>query len=107
MSQKPTYEELEQRIQGLEQAVFERDRAEEKRRNLEIQLSNAVEIAHLGYWEYDVAEDLFTLNEQFYKIFRTSVEQVGKYKLSSFEYADRFVHPDDRYLVGEETRQKY
>ena len=105
MSQKPTYEELEQRIQGLEQAVFECNRAEEKRRNLEIQLSNAVEIAHLGYWEYDVAEDLFTLNDQFYKIFRTSGEQVGKYKLSSFEYANRFVHPEDRYLVGEETRK--
>jgi PAS domain S-box-containing protein len=105
MSQKPTYEELEQRIQGLEQAVFERNRAEEKKRSLELQLSNAVEIAHLGYWEYDVAEDLFTFNDQFYKIFRTSAEQVGKYKLSSSEYANCFVHPEDRYLVGEETRK--
>ena len=69
------------------------------------QLSNALEIAHLGHWEYDVANDLFTFNDQFYKIFRTTVEQVGGYTMHSAEYARRFVHPDDIDVVGEETRK--
>jgi len=69
------------------------------------QLSNALEIAHLGNWEYDVANDLFTFNDQFYKIFRTTVEQVGGYTMHSTEYARRFVHPDDIDVVGEETRK--
>ncbi len=52
-------------------------------------------MAHLGHWEYDVAEDLFTFNDQFYKIFRTTAEEVGGYKMSSADYARQFVHPDD------------
>lgn len=68
-------------------------------------LSNALEMAHLGHWEYDVANDLFTFNDQFYKIFRTTAEQVGGYTMRSTEYAHRFVHPDDIDAVGEETRR--
>ena len=62
-------------------------------------------MAHLGHWEYDVANDLFTFNDQFYKIFRTTVEQVGGYTMHAAEYAYRFVHPEDMDKVGEETRQ--
>ncbi len=68
------------------------------------QLSNALEIAHLGPWEYDVANDLFTFNDHFYKLFRTTVEKVGGYTMHSSEYAHRFVHPDDMDVVAKETR---
>ncbi len=83
----------------------ERKRAEEDVRAGRAQLSNALEIAHLGHWEYDVAGDLFTFNDQFYKIFRTTAEQVGGYTMPSAEYVRRFVHPDDMAVVGEETRK--
>jgi PAS domain S-box-containing protein len=66
------------------------------------QLSNALTIAHLGHWEYDVAKDLFTFNDHFYKIFRTTADQVGGYTMSSSEYARRFLHPEDAPLVGNE-----
>ncbi len=68
------------------------------------QLSNALEIAHLGHWEYDVANDLFTFNDHFYKLFRTTVEKVGGYTMHSSEYAHRFVHPDDMDVVAKEIR---
>ncbi|MFH2143178.1 MAG: histidine kinase dimerization/phospho-acceptor domain-containing protein, partial [Bacteroidota bacterium] len=68
------------------------------------QLANALEIAHLGHWEYDVEKDIFTFNDQFFKIFRTTVEQVGEYTMSSAEYAQRFVFPDDMPMVGDEVR---
>ena len=79
--------------------------AEKERVKLQTQLSNAMEIAHLGYWEYDVIHDLFTFDDHFYKMFRTTAEQVGGYTLSSAEYAGRFVHPGDMVMVGEEVRK--
>ena len=85
--------------------VTERKRAEEAQGKMQAQLSNAVEMAHLGPWEYDVANDLFTFNDHFYKIFRTTAKQVGGYTMSSAEYARRFVHPDDMSVVGEEIRK--
>ncbi|MCG2661750.1 MAG: PAS domain S-box protein, partial [Kiritimatiellae bacterium] len=85
--------------------ITDRKQAEEALFANKAQLSNALEIALLGHWEYDVVNDLFTFNDQFYKIFRTSVEKVGGYTMHSAEYAHRFVHPDDMDVVGEETRK--
>jgi two-component system cell cycle sensor histidine kinase/response regulator CckA len=59
----------------------------------------------LGHWEYDVAENVFTFNDDFYAIFHTTAERVGGYQMSPVDYSERFVHPDDRHLVGEETRK--
>jgi len=83
----------------------ERKRAEDALRTSEAQLSNAMKIAQLGYWEYDVANDLFTFNDHFYAIFRTSAEQVGGYTMSSARYAQLFVHPDDMPVVSIEIRK--
>ncbi|MFZ3048838.1 MAG: PAS domain S-box protein, partial [Desulfatirhabdiaceae bacterium] len=85
--------------------VTERKQTEKEREKLQAQLSNALEMAHLGHWEYDVANDRFTFNDHFYKIFRITADQVGGYTMSSAEYARRFVHPDDIAVVGEETRK--
>ncbi|MFH0996010.1 MAG: PAS domain S-box protein [Pseudomonadota bacterium] len=68
-------------------------------------MSNALEMAHLGHWEYDVANDIFAFNDHFYKIFHITANQVGGYTMSSAEYTRRFVHPDDIAVVGEETRK--
>jgi len=85
--------------------AIERKRAEKDQENLQTQLTNAIEMAHLGPWEYDVANDLFTFNDHFYKIFRTTAMQVGGYTMSSEEYNRRFVHPDDISCVGKETQK--
>jgi len=69
------------------------------------QLAEALAISRLGNWEYDVDKDIFTFNDQFYSVFRTSVEKVGGYKISSADYARRFVHPDDAVLVGSEIQK--
>jgi PAS domain S-box-containing protein len=85
--------------------VTERRRAEEALRTSEAQLSNAMKIAQLGYWEYDVAEDLFTFNDHFYSIFRTTAEKVGGYKMSPARYAQTFLHPDDMSVVAVEMKK--
>ena len=94
--------DLRQRILNLEQCESRRKQAEEELNANKRQLSNALEMAHLGHWEYYIATDLFTFNDQFYKIFRNAVDQVGGYTMHSAEYAHRFVHPDDSDIVGEE-----
>jgi signal transduction histidine kinase/PAS domain-containing protein len=71
----------------------------------EARLSEALNIAKLGHWEYDLERDRFTFNDQFYSIFRTTVEEVGSYELSSAEYTRRFVHPEDAPLVGKEIER--
>lgn len=85
--------------------ITERKLAEKAIKDSQAKLSNAIKIAHLGPWEYDVENDLFTFDDNFYSIFRTNVTEVGGYTMSSGDYADRFVHPDDAYLVGLETRK--
>jgi GAF domain-containing protein/HAMP domain-containing protein len=69
------------------------------------QLSEALSISRLANWEYDFYQDIFTFNDHFYSIFRTTVEKVGSYKLSSAEYASNFVHPEDAVLVGTEIQR--
>jgi len=83
----------------------ERKKAEEELSKTQTQLSSAVQMAHLGPWEYDAINDLFIFNDAFYEMFHTTAEEVGGYTMSSAEYARRFVHPEDAYLVGEEVRK--
>ena len=85
--------------------IAERKRAEEALRMSEAKLSNAVKMAHLAHWEYDVDNDLFTFNDHFYALYRTTVEQVGGYTMSLAQYAQRFVHPDDIPVIDTETRK--
>ncbi|MBN2060050.1 MAG: PAS domain S-box protein [Deltaproteobacteria bacterium] len=101
MARKPTYAELEKRIKELESDLADNKKDEEQIK-LQAQLFNALEMAHLGPWEYDVAEDVFTFNDYFYKIFRTTADQVGGYRMSSDAYARCFLPPDERSRVTEE-----
>ncbi len=86
-------------ILGTVRDIIERKRAENELRRSEAQLSNALQMAQAGHWEYDVASDLFTFNDNFYRIFHTTAEQVGGYRMRSADYARRFCHPDDAPLV--------
>lgn len=84
--------------------VTEQKEAEEALMTSRRQLAEAMETARLAHWEYDVANDRFTFNDHFYKLFRTSVENIGGYTMTASEYACRFVHPDDLGIVERETR---
>ena len=96
---------LREMNQQLNSEITERKQAEETLRTREIQLSNAMKIASLGYWEYDVAEDLFTFNDHLYGIFHTTAKQVGGYTMKSARYAELFLHPEDRQIVAIETKK--
>ena len=90
---------------GTVEDITERKQAEEALRNSEALLNEAMNIAKLAAWEYDVKSDLFTFNDQFYKLLRTTVELEGGYTMSSSHYAKKFVYPDDMALVGTEIQK--
>ena len=113
---KSLYDELEARVRErtadlsranalLQTYITERKEAGEALQRSEAQLIEAMEIAELGPWEYDVDTDQFTFNDQFYALLRTTAEQEGGYKMSSTQYSQRFVHPDDQEVVKVEIQK--
>lgn len=92
-------------IVGFVHDITEQKHTEEVLRNNESELSQAMSIAKLAYWEFDVENDLFTFNDQFYALFHTTAEAHGGYQISSAYYAENFVHPDDLSLVGGEIER--
>jgi PAS domain S-box-containing protein len=91
-------------IQGVGRDITERKRAEEALNRSESSLATALQMAHAGHWEYDVASDTFTFNDNFYRIFRTTAREVGGYKMRSAEYARKFCHPEDIHRVAAEIK---
>ena len=92
-------------FRGVGRDIIERKKMEEELSKTQAKLSGAVQMARLGPWEYDAINDLFIFNDAFYKVLHTTAEEVGRYTMSSLEYARRFVHPEDAHLVGEEVRK--
>jgi PAS domain S-box-containing protein len=90
---------------GFGHDITERKQAEAEILKSRTQLSNAAKIARLGHWEYDVAKDLFTFNDNFFDVFRTTIKQVGSYTMSSEQYSKQFVYWEDLPMVGEEIQK--
>ena len=87
------------------QDITERKRMDDELRKSEEKLNEAMKIAKLGTWEYDVDSDQFKFNDQFYTLLQTTAEQEGGYIMSSMYYAQKFLHPEDMVLVGVETQK--
>jgi len=92
------------RAAGTHLDITERKMTEVALRNSEAKLFNALLIAKMAYWEYDVKSNLFTFNDQFYAVYKTTIQKVGGYQMPPVAYADKFVHPDDRYVVELEIK---
>lgn len=92
-------------LEGFITDITKRIETERALLKSEEQLLTAVDIAKLGYWEYNIVKDEFLFNDQFYKIFKTTAEEVGGYKMSAAEYSKRFLHPDHADLVANEIRK--
>ncbi|MBN2523892.1 MAG: PAS domain S-box protein [Bacteroidales bacterium] len=91
-------------ITGTARDISKRIETEASGLKAKAQLTSAMKIAQLGYWEYDVQEDYFIFDDQFYSIFRTTAEKEGGYKMRPEEYAKKFLHPDDQKIIAEEMK---
>jgi PAS domain S-box-containing protein len=85
--------------------ITERKRAEEAHIISQKQLADAMDLAHIVNWEYDVASGLFTFDDRFYALYGTSAEIEGGNRMPAHVYAEKFVHPDDQYMVSNEVNK--
>jgi PAS domain S-box-containing protein len=84
--------------------IKERMNAETALKKSEAQLSVATQLAKLGYWELNIAEGIFTFNDHFYSILKTTTEEMGGHTMSAELYGQRFLHPDDGPMLQEEIK---
>ncbi|MCK9631204.1 MAG: PAS domain S-box protein [Methanoregula sp.] len=85
--------------------VTERKRAEDALSRSQRQLAEAMGLAHLVNWEYDVASGMFTFDDRFYALYGTTAQREGGNLMSAETYAREFVHPDDMHVVSEEIER--
>ncbi len=85
--------------------LTDRKRAEEALRESQQMLAEAMDLANLVNWEYDVGTGIFTFNDQFYTLYGTTAELEGGYQMSAKNYAQKFVYPEDLGVVAEEVEK--
>lgn len=89
---------------GANQDITGQKAMEEALRLSREKLSLAVELAHLGPWEYNPEMNLFEFNDEFYAIYGTDVAREGRF-MAPEVYAGEFVHPDDAWMVVTEVKK--
>ncbi|HVN97094.1 MAG TPA: PAS domain S-box protein [Syntrophorhabdaceae bacterium] len=85
--------------------ITERKRAEEALRTSQTQLFEAMNLAHIVYWEFDPVAQTYVFNDPFYALYGTTAEQEGGYRMTREEYAKRFIHPDDLPIFFQAVKQ--
>ena len=70
----------------------------------QVQLAEAMDLAYIVNWEFDVASGLFTFNDRFYALYGTTAEREGGYQMPAEVYAREFVHPDEVSMVADEVQ---
>jgi PAS domain S-box-containing protein len=83
--------------------ITDRKRAEEALTTSQIQLTEAMDLAHMAHWELDVSTGIFTFNDRFYALYGTTAAREGGYQMPAEVYAKNFVHPEDAHLVADEV----
>ncbi|MFA4848969.1 MAG: PAS domain S-box protein [Methanoregula sp.] len=92
-------------VEGTLHDMTEIVRAEEALSKNQHVLAEAMDLAHLVNWEYDVRTGMFIFNDRFYAQCGTTAEREGGYEMPAEVYAREFVHPEDRDAVAEEIKK--
>ena len=66
-------------------------------------LAEAMDLAHLVNWKYDVRSGVFTFDDRFYALYGTTAQIEGGYQMPAEVYAKKFVHPEDQHVVADEV----
>jgi len=86
-------------------AEIERSQIEQELQKSRYVLEEAMDIAKLAHWEYNVLADRFIFNDRFYSLYGTTVEKEGGYLMSTESYAREFFFPEDAEIVGVEVQK--
>ncbi len=81
-------------------AEIERIRTERAVRDSRHVLAEAMDLADLASWEFDLESDVFSVDDRFYALYGTTAEREGGTRMTAKAYLEEFVHPDDRETVA-------
>ncbi len=97
--------ELLQHNDELQQSIKERTEAEEALKASRVELSNALRVAKLAHWEYEVTKDKFIFNDEFYEVMKTSRNKMGGFEMTPENYSYQFIPDEQQKLVREELKK--
>ncbi len=83
-------------IAGTVSDVTKQKMSEQELLTNRLQLSEAMDLAHIVYWEVDITTQTFIFNDALYAFLGTTAEREGGYRMTSVEYGKQFIHPDDQ-----------
>jgi PAS domain S-box-containing protein len=83
------------KVVGVIKDITERNKAEERLKASKIQLTMAMDLAQLAYWEYDPIKEVYQFNDRFFALYGTTAEREGGYLIPRESYYHDFIHPDD------------
>jgi len=95
MINKPTYKELEKKVEALEKKVAELERINSAIQRSEERLKQAEHIAKIGHWELDLISNRLYWSDEIYRIFDLDPQEFG----ANYEAFLDTVHPEDRAMV--------
>ena len=87
------------------QDITGRRQDEQSLRDFQTKLTLALDMARLGHWEYDVSTDKFLFDQNFYKLYGTTIEREGGIHMSSADYANKFLPLGETGLVQDEIKK--
>ncbi len=93
------------RLVGTVQDITEEKQAELALRELSRKDEEALRVARMGHWEFDVATGMFIFNDQYYTLHGITAQEAGGYQMTAEGFARRYVHPDDAPQVQESIRR--
>ena len=69
----------------------------------EDRLTLAMDQASLVYWEMDAATKTFTFNDKFYKLYKTTADREGGYRMAADVYTREFLLPEEQHIVPDDV----
>ena len=81
------------------QDITTRRQTEISLRDSRNKLGLAMAMARLGQWELEVTTGFFTLDDNLYKLLRTTASRQGGWRMPAAEYVRKFIAPEDAELV--------
>ena len=79
---------------GATQEVTAQKHAAMALENSRSQLANAMALANMAAWEFDIRRRVFIWTDRFYELFGTSAEKEGGYEMPAEKYLREFCEPD-------------
>ena len=91
MNKKPSYTELENRIQELERIISENKGAEQELLESNRSLKEIQRVAKIGSWVYDPEKNILNWSDELFHIFGMKVQAEPPH----YEENRKIIHPDD------------